>query len=333
MISIRKYLNARRPDPDSALRRALTLLLQLIEIHAVKGDDADYQQFRSGIYEIASRLSDATPPEEILIIVGRVATALKEYGDRTTRYIKAQGLEYQHMVTMLTETIAATTHASDRTIARLTDIEKKLERTSVIEDVRVLRMQLAECLQSIREEIRSQHAEAGARHEHVTFPNSGPEAAAAPMPPPENDPVTDLPGLTVALAELEDSAKREGCWYVVAVVANRLPSINSRFGYGVGDRILRKIVDQVKSGLSADDHLFRWNGPGFIALVLRTASQAEIHKEVGRIIGTHREEVIVIGNRSVLLPISASWAVFPVNTPSRIMREQIDRFITSHAPP
>jgi hypothetical protein len=56
------------------------------------------------------------PAEEVLIIVAEAATAFREYSERTTRYRRAQAAEYQRMVTMLTDTITATSHASDRTV-------------------------------------------------------------------------------------------------------------------------------------------------------------------------------------------------------------------------
>jgi GGDEF domain-containing protein len=331
VISIRKYLTPHGEDNEATLRRALGLLLQLTEIHAIQGDDADYMQFRSGIHEIASRFSDETPPEEILIMVGGVAIALKEYGERTTRYIKAQGAEYQRMVTMFTDTIAATSHASDRAVGRLTDIKRKLEQACVIEDVRVLRMQLAECLESIREEICAQQAQAAAPAGNPASPSRGPESAPAPPQSQQSDPVTGLPGPPLAAAELEDTAKREAGWYAAVIVAHRLASINSRFGYAVGDRVLRKLAARLRSGFSADDRLFRWSGPSFMALLFRREFQGKIEKELARIIGPQTDELIDIGTRSILLPVSASWAVLPVNAPARVIREKIDKFVALHA--
>src|SRR6185437_7184807 len=79
LISMTKYLRDRTRDDEAALRRTVSLLLQLIEIHAIEGDALDYVQFRSGIHEITSRFSENTPSEEILVISGKVATSFKEY--------------------------------------------------------------------------------------------------------------------------------------------------------------------------------------------------------------------------------------------------------------
>jgi diguanylate cyclase (GGDEF)-like protein len=330
MISISKYWKQRIPDENGALRRALGLLLQSLEIHTVLGDEVDYAQFRSGMQGILSRFSDETPPEEVLIIVAEAVEAFREYSERTTRYRKAQAAEYQQMVAMFTDTITATSHASDRTVGRLQDIERKIERAAVIEDVRVLRMQLNECLESIREEIRCQESERSASKSQM--PEADPASSTTKVSQvQETDAVTGLPGRAAAERALEEARTRGGQWYAVAVIANRLASINSRFGYGVGDRLLRKLSDGVRAGLSAEDRVFRWSGPCLVALLLRTTPEHELRTELQRITSAFKEDLVEIGNRSVLLPMSAIGAVFPLKEPTRVICEKIDGFVGSQS--
>ena len=330
MISIRKYWNQRVPDENGALRRALGLLLQSLEIHTAPGDDVDYTQFRSGMEGITSRFGADTPPEEVLIIVGEAVTAFREYSERTARYRRAQTAEFQRMVGMLTDTISATSNATDRTVGRLQEIERKLERAAVIEDIRVLRMQLDECLESIRAEIRRQEDEVSTSKSRIS---SADPVFSTTLGPPlqEMDAVTGMPGRAAAEQALEEARSRGGQWYAVAIVANRIASINSRFGYAVGDRLLRKLAEGMRNGLSADDRVFRWSGPCLVALLLRTAPEHELRTELQRITSSFKEELVEIGNRAVLLPISASWAIFRSNEPARVIREKIDRFVASQS--
>lgn len=329
MISISNYLKDRTRESEAALRRAFALMLQLVELHAVEGDEVDYAQFRSGIQTIAGGFSNETSPEQVLIIVGQVASSLKEYAERTTRYRKAQAAEYQQMLGMLTETLSATTNASDRTVTRLQEIERKIERAAVIEDVRVLRMQLDECLGSIRDEIRCHEAQSAASSDSQASLAQGRPSAPIAVSYPETDPVTGLPGRHAAECALEEARTREGRWYAVAIVANRIASVNSRFGFAVGDRVLRRLSEQVRSGLSAEDRIFRWSGPCLVALLFRATPEHELRAELTRITSAHKDEVVEIGNRSVLLPTSAAWAIFPSNEPARITRDKIDQFVGS----
>jgi diguanylate cyclase (GGDEF)-like protein len=329
MISITKYLTDRGHETEAALRRAFGLLLQSVEIHAVQGDDVDYAQFRGGMQAITSKFDGDTPPQEVLIMVGKVASAFREYGERTTRYTKAQTAEYQRMLAMLTDTITATSHASDGAVGRLRDIERKLERAGVIEDVRVLRMQLDECLGSIREEIRVQDTQASISKSQLSTLDS--ESSTLVALPEEPDAVTGLPGRSAAERALKDVRTREGRWYVVAVVANRLASINSRFGYAVGDRVLRKLSEGMRSGFSADDHVFRWCGPCLVALLNRPSPEYAVRAEMKRITSALKEDLVEIGNRAVLLPAAVTWMVFPSNEPPRLIGEKIDQFVASQS--
>ena len=330
MISINRYLRDESREAEATLRRTVGLLLQLIELHAVEGDSVDYAQFRSGIHHIAGRFSENTPADEMLIIVGEVARSLKDYAERTTRFVKAQSSEYQRMVNMLTETIAATVHGSDRSVERLRNVERKLERASVIEDVRVLRMQLAECLGSIREEIQAQHAAAADSATRLATATNSPGPQTAPAHP-ETDGVTGLPGRPAAESALQTGCAEEGQCWVAVVVADRLSAINVRFGYAVGDRILRRISAQLRGGLSAGDRIYRWSGPAFMAILRRT-TESQIRSELARITSGSIEEVVEIGNRSILLPVSSTWALFPLSEPARVISQKADQFVASHIP-
>lgn len=331
MISITKYLKDESRDAEATLRRTVAILLQLIELHAVEGDSVDYAQFRSGIHHIAGRFSEDTPHDEILIIVGEVARSLKDYAERTSRFVKAQSSEYQRMVNMLTETIAATVRGSDRSVQRLRDVERKLERASVIEDVRVLRMQLAECLGSIRQEIQTQHAAAADSAARLAAATNSPGPQTAPAYP-ETDRVTGLPGRPAAESALQTACMEEGHCWVAVVVAHRLSAINARFGSAVGDRILRRICAQLRGGLSAEDLIFRWSGPAFISVLRRATSESQIRSELARITSGSIEEVVEIGNRSILLPVSSTWTLFPLSEPARVISQKADQFVASYIP-
>ncbi len=332
MISIRRYLAKRDSRVEDVLRRALGVLLQAIEAHAVPGDEVDYEQFKSSIREIASQFTDETPAEELLVIAGAVASSLKEYGQRTTRFVRAQSAEYQQMLSMLTETVAAVTQGSERSVARLREIEKQLERASVIEDVRTLRLKLGQCLESMREEIAQQEMRAAVTAAELRASIEKSQASLHVVSShEENDPVTGLPGREAAEAALKEAIESKRCYYAVVFVANRVQAINSRFGYAVGDRVLRKLCEHFRAALSAEDRIFRWRGPSFMALVERGPAVDDVRKEIARIAGAKIEEMMEIGARSVLLPISASIAVFSMSPSVKLLAAKIDQFAASQS--
>jgi hypothetical protein len=68
-----------------------------------------------------------------------------------------------------------------------------------------------------------------------------------------------------------------------------------------------------------------------VALLLRTAPEHELRTELQRMTSAFKEELVEIGNRAVLLPASATWAIFPLNEPPRIIRGKIDQFVASQS--
>lgn len=334
MISIKRFLNTQDEvsGTEGPLRQALALLLAAIDIHAVQGDELDYVQFRSAIQEIAAQFSSETSAAQIFVTAGAVSTALREYNERTSRYLRSYDTEYQNMVAMLAQTVACVTNASDSSALRLRDIQQQLKAASVIEDVRTLRMRLSQCLESIQNEIENQKMEAERVRIELQKTLPAPSASTGPPKPViVIDPVTGLPNHAAAEAALAEAADASGV-FAVPIVPNRVHAINALFGYRVGDRVMRRVSDHYRGALLPEDRMFRWRGPSLIALIARDSSIENVRMDLARIGGGRIGELTDVGNRSILLPVSASWAVFPMNTQSESLVVEIDRFVASRVP-
>ncbi len=334
MISIGKYIRTRKGQLEQSLRHIIQLLLQGIQHHVVEGDSLDYEQFRSGLQVLADKISEQTPPAELLVISGATLKGLKDYSERTTRFVRAQGLELQRMISMLTQTVMSIGSTSELASSRLQEIEKQLERASMIEDVRIVRLKLSQCLESIREEADRQRQEASNTIASLNqeIQESGGRAATAFLQP-DIDPVTGLPNIPSALAVFKEAAQSRGPFFVATLVADRVQLINSRFGYAVGDEMLRAICAEIRKGLSAQDRLFRWRGPSILALLERSESLERVRMELSRIASFKLEKMVDIGTRSVLLPVSACWTVFPMMAPVSLLATKIDEFVAAQLPP
>ena len=77
-----------------------------------------------------------------MVSVGAVLKALEDYNARTTRHLRMQGAELYHMIAMLTRTVATLGSGNEQSVSRLREIEGQIEKTSGIEDVRVLKLRL-----------------------------------------------------------------------------------------------------------------------------------------------------------------------------------------------
>ena len=86
----------------------------------------------------------------------------------------------------------------------------------------------------------------------------------------------------------------------------RLPAINARFGYSVGDRMLL-VEGQFLAKQFPNDRLFRWLGPSLLMVLERPASTEAVRSEVGRTSAGSFQVNVDLHSRSVLIPVSASW--------------------------
>ena len=325
-MSFVRYLSGDKGADKAALRRFIALLLSAIENHAVAGDEADCRHFRAAIREISSQFSPETSGESVLLMAGGINSTCKEYADRTRHYIQAHSLELQQMVSMLTAALATLIEASDVSAARLLTIEKQLESAAVLEDVKVLRLKLSQCLESIEQEIvhrQQQAALAQAEQERSGQPKES-ESLGAPV-----DPITGAGGRPQAERAIREALRSGHQHYLVVAVANGVSTINARHGYAAGDRVLRSIYKQLQTFVESFDRIFRWTGPAYVGVLKREARLEEVRKEVER--GTDRmaQELFEVGSKSVLIPVSANWVVLPISPPQKSIVAAVEQLVAA----
>jgi GGDEF domain-containing protein len=266
---------------------------------------------------------------------GAVLKQLEEYNRHATRALKAQAGERQAMIAMLSQTILKIGGVNERTAGRLREIETRLEKASEIDDVRVLRVKMAECLENIREGRTAHQADADqlmddARAQMLARGIEVPEVGPAADIP---DAVTGLPDMRAAIREFGAPPEAGQQLFAVAFAANRLRAINARFGYAVGDVVLTAVKEQIAHRISASDRLFRWRGPCIVAILQRPGSLAAVRQEAARIGAFRLDNTIDIGNRTILLPISCIWSVIAPGESPREMASQVDAFVAAAEPP
>jgi len=335
MISLRKFWMAGgSPEPgESDVRRVVRLLLQGIALHAVEGDPLDYQKFRQDMRVLLEGAAASPSAAELLVTTGATLKTLEDYNQRTTRHLRMQGAELQHIVTMLTRTVAALGSGSKQAIGNLQEIEGKLEKASVLEDVRALKLRMAECLQGIRHEAERQKLESAhtttALQEEIQGAQARIRAAGGG---PIADPTTGLPARLAAVAALEEAAIGSQQAYAVLFVVDRVPLINARLGYAAGDQVLRFYGEELRHKLPVADRVFRWSGPAFLAVLDRKERIDKVREQLRYAVPGKLEQTLNLSRRSALVSVSATWALFPITLPLDAVIEQIDGFLSSHAP-
>ncbi len=336
MISLRTYLmgDAVKEDVESSYRRMIDLFLQGISLHAVEGDQADYQRFRSDMDRFAGRLAPEASVTERFVVVGEVLRALEDYNRHTSKFMRIQNTELQNMVAMLTQTVIAVGTSSETSVAGLQQIERALERTRMVEDIHSVKAQLGECLKSVRGESLRQKAAGKAALDKIQqeLAHSMQRIGGLSLGP-KTDPATGLPGKPEACKALEEALASPAPAFVLIAVINRLEVVIARFGSAIGEQGLAVAAQHFRTALPAGDRLYRWDGPVLMAVLRRAAAIDSVREEVGRFAGKKLEKSFAIGARSVSLPISASWAIFPTVPPLDALLRKVEIFIAAQTSP
>jgi GGDEF domain-containing protein len=333
MISLRTYLLGDSDrDVESSYRRMIDLFLQAISLHAVEGDKADYERFRSDMSAFAERLTPKLPISERFMVVGEALRALEDYNRQTSRFLRIQNAELQNMIGMLTQTVIAVGASSDTSVSRLQDVEKALEQVRMVEDIRMVKAQLGDCLKTVRGEALRQKAEGKAALQSLQQElDQSRERLGGLSLSCHLDPATGLPGKAEAEKGLQEAAESGDEKFLLLAVINRLQAINARFGYAIGDQVLAVAAEHFRGALAAQDQLYRWQGPALLAILNRTAAIDSVRDEVRRFAEKKLEKTFAIGSRSVLLPISASWTIFPIVPPLDALLQKIQTFTAAQA--
>jgi diguanylate cyclase (GGDEF)-like protein len=142
------------------------------------------------------------------------------------------------------------------------------------------------------------------------------------------DPITGLPPRRQAEEAFARACRDEAQAYVMAVAIDRIQVLNLRFGYAVGDEIMRHFAGFLKSQLQSKDLLFRWTGPTLAGLLFRSNRLERVRDEIGRVMELKYEHTVRTASRTILLPISARWALFPMMASPRLLTQKIENFIS-----
>jgi diguanylate cyclase (GGDEF)-like protein len=324
--TLRRYLS----DEDVELRRVVSVLLKGIVTSAVRADEEEWSGLKADIERIDATIEGEFTTEHLLVAAGGAIQALDSYNQRTTRFTRRQGIELQKIIAMLAETVITITGSSERSSYALGEIKASLEHASGLEDLQNVKSALGKCLEQVCSESvrRRQEAETSIAQlqQHI-------RRAEANLGSKEDiDPITELPTRPAADAALAAALAKPGRKYAGVLVLDRLQSINARFGEEVGSRVLAELARHIQTSLPAGDSLFRWSGPALVVIMPRQCSIDRMRTDLNAVFGKPIQREFTIAGRTVLIPVSAAWAVFALIPPLATILKHVDTFVSNQAP-
>ena len=255
-------------------------------------------------------MEQSTNGAQTLVLTGEAIKTIETYSRGVQRSLSSQIKELQSIVSLFTRSMLLVSKSTAGSATKLRNIEHQIEKSSHTEDLRVLKTQLEESLEAICEEAAEQERRSEELAEQLRDTMSRPETAAVLSEAVADlDMVTGLPNFRAAEQAIRSALAARTSTYAVLFCVDRVEVINSRFGFSVGDKILMLFGQHLAQRLSQSDRLFRWRGPGFLALLDRTGPEISIRAEIARMVSARLEQEIELGGRSVLLPIGASWVL------------------------
>lgn len=308
------------------------ILVRGIGQQEIGGDPEDTRRFQENIEEVSNAFSGDLDPKDLAVHARAALTALEEHNRRIARRQNLQSAELQNMVKMLTSTVGTILETGNANAHRLGNIEKQVAMLSAMDDIRLLKTKLSECLIDIRTEVERQRKETSETIEEL---NKSLDQArsnnASASSDSATDAVTGLPERAQAEAEFAHATRNGTQVFAAVLVLDRLQVVNVRFGREVGDQVLVAFASMIKKLLHPTDTLFRWSGPTLVALLPRTTSLERVRSEIAHIAETKLEHIIETAERSILLPFSARWVVLPMVATPRALYQQIDTFSSPNA--
>lgn len=327
MLSLKRFLNG--SEEEHALRRVVSLLLEKIGSAAVEGDSSEHAAFCTEMNQLRERAEGEATPEHLLITTGSVVQAMENYNRRTTALLRRQGGELQSIVSMIAETAVKIGGENTLSAQRLQEIGNRFERAGALDDLQALKAHLGDCLSSFREETRRQKAESDTTIQSLQQEIERRSIAARAANVADLDPVTGLLRNMAALRAMQDASQSGKRYYIAVMVVKGVQAVNARFGFGVGDRMLRAFKENVEKRLPRTDKLFRWEGPAIIVLLDRKDPLEQVRAEIRRMLDTQMEEAFQQDGRSVMIPISAAWLVSVLMPPVATAVKAIQSFIAT----
>ena len=330
MLSLKSFLNA--SESELALRKVVSLLIEKIGSSAARGDGGEHADFSLEMNDLRDRLAAEVSSENLLIMAGSIVQTMENYNAGVSMLIRKQAAELQSVNAMVTEAALKIGGESMRSAQRLQEIGNHFEKAGSFDDLKSLKSHLGECLNSFRQEVERQKRESDTAIQSLQrqVGRSGAEIPVTSNDMP--DPTTGLPCKPVALETMQAAAESGMRLYVVAMVVKGVQSVNTRFGFEVGDRMLRTCKDNLDRHLSRKDKLFRWDGPAIVALMDRPEPVGQVRTQIRRILDGRLEQNFTVDGRSVLIPIHADFLIFPLMPPMAQAVRQIQKFVGGQAP-
>jgi len=331
MISIRKFLNAEQrneaaePGPGSHfsedLWRLSSSILACVNQFVLNGDSS--AALRSRLLVVKDSLRPDLGADEASLAADSVSSILANHHASSQRAVAEQLVEAQHIFAMLNQALVVLSEGSDRDVSRLGAIQDSLQRAATMRDMASLKASLSSTVQFIKaESAQARETAALELGKFETEVTSAREFLGSAR--------LELAGRPDAVCEISDSLKNlepGEALYLVAYLCDRLHAIVQRYGPGVADELISRLIRERLKPVMPGNTIYRWTSASLVAVFRRPRDADKLRSEVAELNRTPLVHKMALSGRTAVLTISPSHLVVEgLSDHPDLLIEQIDKF-------
>jgi hypothetical protein len=331
MISIRKYLNGEENNdaaqPEAGARFSENLLrlssavLDSINDFVLIGDGG--QARRSKLLVVKESLRPDLTAEEASRGASTVGRLLADHQASLKQAGTEQVVEAQHLFAMLNQALVVLTEGNERGMSRLGTIQESLQRASTMRDVVSMKALLAETVQFVeKESVKGRETAAQVVGKLETEVSNARKTLGSTR--------LELEGRPEGVSEISQSLKSLApgeAVYLVAYLWERLTAVTQRYGPGVAEEMISRLISERLKPVMPGNTMYRWTPSSLVAVFSRPRDADKVKKEVADLNRAPLVHKIVLSGRTAVLTISPSHMVAEgVSEPSAVLVEQVDKF-------
>ncbi len=307
-------------DLSPTLRRVVSSLLEALGLNAFRYSPRELGNYVAALEGFRRQFEEAQDAEALLSLCSSTMAAHEQYSAGAEHFISARRDQTRKAIEMLTASLIDAAGLSGESGASRPEAAKLVEELGRVRDQLVTALRVEDLAAANRrlETCLAQIAQVAAALPPPPLPGRISSGAAAPVAAAGSsdvvDPITGLLGAQSAArtirAVIEGGVKTG---FLLVFSLERIQTVNLRFGYKVGDKMLFFFAQHLAQEVSDEDSLFRWRGPCFVILSQREQTDWELTMMAKRVTGTRLTHTVNVGEREISLPVVSQWKSMPLS--------------------
>jgi hypothetical protein len=329
VISIGRYLNGQRRNPGTEpsvhfsgdLCGFSSAILECINQFVLTGDVNE--TLRAELLQVKDALRPDLKPDELSMAAESVSSVLAAHHESSKRTASDQALEAQHIFAVLNQALVVLAEGNDQSLSRLATIQESLHRSSTLRDITSLKASLAETVQFIKTE--SAHAREHSAAELGRFETEVTKAREF-----LGSTRLELAGRPEGVLKISHSLKQVPsgeALYLLAYLCDRLTAVTQRYGPGVTDELVSRLIKERVKPLVPENTTYRWTASSLVAVFTCPRDADKVRRDVSVLNRTPLVHKLALGGRTAVLTLAPSHLVVEsVSDSPASLIEQVDKF-------